>query len=75
MGQLVHEIAPGESLYGIARKYGTDIQDLQVQRGEEIFDLGAENLSFDPKSLGPGDKVLVPDGSQASMCGDGCGTA
>ncbi|MBK9264648.1 MAG: LysM peptidoglycan-binding domain-containing protein [Polyangiaceae bacterium] len=73
MGHLVHEIAHGESLYGIAREYGIDIRDLQVQRGAKIFDLGTGNQSFDPKSLGPGDKVLVPDLTQVASRSEECG--
>ncbi|AKT43756.1 N-acetylmuramoyl-L-alanine amidase [Chondromyces crocatus] len=75
MDLLRHEVAPGESLYGIARQHNTDIRNLQVVRGDRTFDLGAPDNGFDPTSLNSSDTVLVPNASQQSACGvQGCGT-
>jgi len=74
VASLAHNVAPGDSLYKIARQYNVDIRDLQVVRGDKTFDLGAPDHGFEPTSLSPEDTVLVPDASQPNASGlQSCG--
>lgn len=50
----MHEVQPGESLYGIARSYGLSSEDLQKANPELVAKKGV---------IHPGDRLIIPGGA------------
>lgn len=49
--KIIHEVAAGETMYGIAKKYGVSIEDLKAANGNTV------NLSVGQKLIIPVDKA------------------